>query len=329
LNLDAFPTALELIGGSPTTERARGVTARASHCGDPVLISAEVGLDPLAVARAIHDGSSRAAGRFASMDCAGQEAAELEQQMFGRARARRADKDDELEWIDQHSLIGSAFGGTFVLANLDELPSQLQGRLARLLRDGQVEIDSTGRGVPLDVRVMATVCGNIEDEIRDGKLRRELCSRFGLRLDLPPLRHRPADIPTLIGCVVAEASAASRVGIPTFSREALSLLAALPWRRNFEELREVLDVLALAAAGGTVHLEDVLGHVPIERMSTRRAGTATLREARVTFEREYIAAVLQRHRGRMDEAARTLGIQRTNLYRKVRQLGLGRARLQK
>jgi DNA-binding NtrC family response regulator len=115
--------------------------------------------------------------------------------------------------------------------------------------------------------------------------------------------------------------------VPTFSREALALLAALPWRRNFEELREVLDVLVLVADGGAVvQLDDVLGHVPLERLWTRPAGASSLREARQDFEREYIASVLSRHRGRMDEAARTLGVQRTNLYRKVRQLGIGRAR---
>jgi DNA-binding NtrC family response regulator len=82
----------------------------------------------------------------------------------------------------------------------------------------------------------------------------------------------------------------------------------------------------LVADGGTIRLDDVLGHVPIERLWTCPPGTQSLREARNHFEREYIAAVLSRHRGRMDEAARTLGVQRTNLYRKVRLLGIGRAR---
>jgi len=88
----------------------------------------------------------------------------------------------------------------------------------------------------------------------------------------------------------------------------------------------VLDVLVLAAEGGAIQLDDVLRHVPIERLWTRAPGAESLRQARHHFEREYIAAVLSRHRGRMDEAARALGVQRTNLYRKVRQLGIGRAR---
>ena len=126
--------------------------------------------------------------------------------------------------------------------------------------------------------------------------------------------------------MAADAAAASGVDVPAFSREALALLSALPWRRNLEELREVLDVLVLVAERATIQLDDVLEHVPIERLWTRPPGATSLREARNDFEREYIAAVLSRHRGRMDEAARTLGVQRTNLYRKVRQLGIGRTR---
>lgn len=320
--IEAFPTVLELLGGSPVAERARRGLALASGGTDPVLISAEIGLDALAVARAVHDGSSRALGDFVPVDCAGRDAAQLEGQLFGGLPAPRR---DDLDVVGEPSLMAKAFGGTLVLANFAELPSQLQGRLARLLRDGQVELASSER-VQLDVRVIATACGNLDEEIRDGKLRRELCARFSSRLDLPPLRHRPADIPMLIGCVVAESAAASGMRVPAFSREALSLLAALPWRRNFEELREVLDLLVLAVAGGTVWLEDVLGQVPIERVSGRPAGAGSLREARVSFEREYIVGVLHRHQWRMDEAARTLGIQRTNLYRKIRQLGIGRAR---
>jgi DNA-binding NtrC family response regulator len=300
-HLANYPAVIELIGGSPAAERARAAMNRASDSNDPVLISAETGLNLSTVARAIHDASSRASLAFAPIDCAAHDARELADRIFG----------------------GLTTGGTVVLENLNELPTQLQARLALVLRDGQIEVEGSGHAIAVDVRIVATVCGNIDEDIRNDTLRRDLCSRFLLRIDLPPLRQRPSDIPILIGCLVAEAAPASQVPLPTFSREALTLLAALPWRRNFEELREVIDVLVLSAVGGTVRLEDVLGHVPLERMSASHPNTASLREARMSFEREYIASVLRRHRGRMEEAARSLGVQRTNLYRKVRQLGIG------
>jgi DNA-binding NtrC family response regulator len=299
---EIFPTIVELVGNSPIAARARATMAQVSSTADPVLISAEAGLDAASVARAIHDASNRSSGPIVMLNCAVSDAAELERAIFNR----------------------DIFGGSVLLEQLEELPTPLQVRLARALRDGEIEADASGLGISFDVRVLATVGDNIEADLQEGKLRRELYVRFTQRLELPPLRHRPADIPTLIGCLVAESSSASRVPMPTFSREALTLLSALPWRRNLDELREVLDVLVLGAVGGTVRLEDVLGHVPVERMSAGHATTVSLREARISFERQYIASVLHRHRGRMEDAARSLGIQRTNLYRKVRQLGLAR-----
>ena len=295
--LETSHAVAELLGGSPAAETARAYVARASDTRDPALIAAERGLDALAVCRAIHGGSDLAAYSFVPVDCCRLTADAFDRELTSFTPRR-----------------------TIVMSNLDELPSPLQHRLAQLLQEDGATLSQA------DARVMATVTGNVEDAIAEGKLSRDLCMRFPLQLEVPPLRRRPADIPMLIGCVAAEAAAASGVAVPSFSREALALLAALPWRRNFEELREVLDVLVLVAEGGTIQLDDVLGHVPIERLWTRPPGAASLREARHHFEREYIASVLSRHRGRMDEAARTLGVQRTNLYRKVRQLGIGRAR---
>jgi DNA-binding NtrC family response regulator len=296
-HLETFHTAPELMGASAAAETARAYVARAADTRDPVLISAERGLDATAVCRAIHDNSDRTAYPFITADSAHQTADSFEREIAALAGRR-----------------------TIVLTNLNELPPLLQHRLAQLLPGVAV------RGRPSDARLVATVTGNVEDAIAEGKLLRDLCVRFPLQLEVPPLRRRPGDIAMLIGCVAGEAAAAGGVKIPGFSRDALALLAALPWRRNFEELREVLDVLVLVAEGGTIELDDVLRHVPIERLWTRAPGNSSLRDARNHFEREYIASVLSRHRGRMDEAARTLGVQRTNLYRKVRQLGIGRAR---
>jgi len=317
--------APELIGLAPATEHARGALLRALRSSDPVLITAEVGLDALGVARTLHERGPRHAGPFSIVDCASRSAAVLEQDIFGNANVWRP---DDFERISGTCAIASATGGTLVFAQVAEIPPHLQGRLARMLRDGQVEVDTWGR-VSLDMRVVATSAASVEDDMREGRMRRELCARFPLRVDLPPLRHRPSDIPTLVGCFAAETATSNHMAVPTFSREALLLLSALPWRRNFHELREVLDVLVSSAAGGIVRLDDVLAQIPLERSSVTRPGATSLKEARTSFEREYIAAVLQRHRWRMEDAARTLGIQRTNLYRKVRQLGIGRPRLQK
>jgi DNA-binding NtrC family response regulator len=297
----SFPTLVDLIGPSAPAERARAIFRRAATSHDPVLIVAEAGFDIPAVARAIHDASARFEGPFLVVDCGHPDSISLEQQVFGRL----------------------AFEGTLALVNLHELPLPLQARLARTLRDGQIETAASGDGIAFDVRVIAGVMSDAEGAIQEGTLRRDLYARFNVRLELPPLRQRAADIPMLIGCLVGEAAAAARVPIPTFSREALTLLAALPWRHNVHELREILAVLVRAVVGGAVRLEDVLDHVALEPVVWGEGSATNLREARLSFERHFIAKVLNRHRGRMDDAARSLGMQRTNLYRKVRQLGIG------
>ncbi len=303
-HLTAFSSIVELIGGSPAAEAARGSLGRAAGATSPVLIVVEPGLDGTAVARAVHDRSARRAGPFVVVECATDDAAHLAKQMFG-------------------TLAG---GGTLMLANLQEMSAPLQARLARMLRDGQSGSDGSD-AVPVDARLIASVNGSLNEAVQDGTLRRELIARFTQRIELPPLRLRPADIPTLIGCIVAESSIAAQLPVTTYTRESLTLLAALPWRRNLDELREVLDLLVRASVGGVVRLEDVLDHIPVERMTSGDGAATSLREARLSFERHYIATVLNRHRGRMEDAARSLGIQRTNLYRKVRQLGIGLQRV--
>jgi transcriptional regulator of acetoin/glycerol metabolism len=104
----------------------------------------------------------------------------------------------------------------------------------------------------------------------------------------------------------------------------MTVLAALPWAGNIDEVDTLLQKV-LKTAGASVTQEDVLAHVPMDGQFSRVDLTASLRDARRRFERDYIAAVLERHQWRMSEAARALGIERANLYRKTRQLGIVRA----
>jgi two-component system nitrogen regulation response regulator NtrX len=121
----------------------------------------------------------------------------------------------------------------------------------------------------------------------------------------------------------------AELGLPpkTLSRPALSLISALPWRGNAEELRTLLQSLVSGSAGGrAIALEDVLAHVRLDGGSVVFSNGGTLRQARARFEREYITSMLEQHHGRISDAAKALGIQRTNLYRKMRSLRLVRER---
>ena len=302
------PCPYELLGASPAVADAVAQVERAAADDRGVLITAEPGLDAEAVARAIHQRSQRRAQPFVALACDGASAAALEKQLIGPHQGRAA----ELDTIAQTSVLHRAAGGTLYLAGVNEMAAPLQRRLARLLRDGEVRVARRSAPVTIDVRVIASV----EDRL-DAGLREELLRRLPLTVEVPALRQRREDVQT-----IAEAMLASRHERRGFTPAALTVLAALPWRRNTAELGGLIQ--RLVAGGGSsaqpIRQEDVLAEVQLDRAPARPTGS--LRDARRQFEREFIASVLRDHSWHMREAARALGIERANLYRKARQLGI-------
>ena len=143
-----------------------------------------------------------------------------------------------------------------------------------------------------------------------------------VRIQLPPLRQRTEDVALLATHFLKEACRRNGIPAKAFSRSALTLLGALPWPGNTAELRLLTERLAVLVTRGVVLLEDVLANVRLEGAEALGGRSGTLREARERFERDYVATILQHHRGRMGDAARELGIERTNLYRKIKQLNI-------
>jgi DNA-binding NtrC family response regulator len=145
-------------------------------------------------------------------------------------------------------------------------------------------------------------------------------------VDVPPWRRRREDIPALATFSLRAAPA----GTPRpqqYSQSALALLSALPWPGTATELRHLIDNVCPAVHRAVIQLDDLLERASLDGLATRLDTGVTLRDLRARFEREYISAVLVRHHGRVGEAAKALGIQRTNLYRKVRQLNVARSLL--
>jgi len=311
---------LDLAGTSPAMQRLRDQIARAAARRGHTLVQAERGFDAATIARAIHD--ARAPGLpFILFGCADAESAEIERQLFGTSR-RRA--DGGLESLSDACVLRRVRGGTLFLRDVVELPAPVQARLARLLRDGEAHVDEHLYVAPIDARVVSSAATPLDAEVHAGRFREDLARRLSaLRLEIPPLRHRPEDIALLAAAAAAAACEQAELPRKPFTPAALTLLGALPWHGNITELERVVERLVRSAPGRTIRLEDVLasvrldgpGHAPV-------VPKGTLREARRWFEREYIAAVLHQHRWRTGEAARALGMQRTNLYRKARQLGI-------
>jgi DNA-binding NtrC family response regulator len=180
----------------------------------------------------------------------------------------------------------------------------------------------------LDVRLFVAGEETAAASHAGGQLRRELYDRVSqIEIEVPPLRRRREDIPVLAVSLLGELCHALRAPRQQFSRAALTVLGVLPWPGNGRELRHLVETLVRSVEHPVIQLEDVLGQVKLDGAAPRVDAAGSLREARAHFEREWISASLMKHQGRVEDAAKALGIQRTNLYRKIRQLNVPRALL--
>jgi DNA-binding NtrC family response regulator len=253
---------------------------------------------------------------------------DLEGRLFGAGSTSRGASRgaDGTEIIGQTSALLAAAGGTLFLTGILDAPARVQARLARVLRDREAKLAGGGRLIELTARTITAVESGIESAVTDGRLRRDLFGRLAhTRIELPPFRRRREDLPQLAAAIMHEVCASRGIAPKGFTRAALTLIAALPWRENGRGMRALLESVAATVAGAVVQLEDVLAHAAFEGGMPPADAGLSLRDAKLRFERECITAVLARHHGRMGEAAKALGIQRTNLYRKVRQLNVARA----
>jgi DNA-binding NtrC family response regulator len=308
----------DLVGSAPSVRAAADRAASAARSSDSILIVAESGFSPERIARAIHRSGPRAVRPFVVVDC-GEDHGSVMRRLFGGDRVSRSD----YETVAADSALAQADGGTIYLGGISEMPIAVQLRLSRLLRDGEMRLRKTT--VPLTFRLIASALPGLEAEVRERRFRPELYRRLQrVRIEVPPFRDRTGDLPALIDAAFSEICRAREIDCQ-LAPAARTALAALRWVGNLDELRHVLTRLVERCEDGVIRQEDVLADLqePQARPRTPPA-VASLRDARQTFERQYIATVLEEYGWRMTEAARVLGIERANLYRKTRQLGITR-----
>jgi two-component system, NtrC family, nitrogen regulation response regulator NtrX len=314
--------AIELTGRSAVICRVHEFVRRAAVSDGGVLITAERGCAVESLARELHARGRHRRGPFVTVDCASADVGVIDRTLFG---APAADEHADVEAIATVSRVAQARGGVLFLQNVAELPASAQSRLARIARDGEVRVD--GATVETGFRLVAGATPGIDADVDARRFRFDLFRRLAIvRIDLPPLRDRQEDVPALAARLLDDVCAARAAAPRTFTQAALALIGALTWPGNLHELREVIDRVVLETTDPIVHVEHLLPALHLQRTHAAFTPSGNLREARLRFEREYIASVLQHHGWHMAEAAQTLGIQRPNLYRKARQLGIPLAR---
>lgn len=306
-----------------------GLIERAAASKAGVLLVGETGAGRGFIARTIHACAHNGSAPFVTIDGSAILPADAERRILGTPGNGRHEGPERAlnapEAIYPGSLLHAALGGTAFFRHLEELPVRTQARLATLLRDREYLEQPGGDSVPFTARPIAAVDPDYQAHIDEGHVRPDLLRRFSeSRIVVPPLRDRQEDIPGLAQSFVADACRERQLPERALDGAALAVLAAMPWHGNGHELRALLESLvATVPDDGPITLRALLGHVSLEGHNNARALLGEpLREARQRFEREYISAVVAQHHGRIPDAARSLGIQRTNLYRKLRTLRL-------
>jgi two-component system response regulator HydG len=287
---------------------------RAARAPFPVLIVGESGSGKELVARAIHRLSPRRERRLCAVNCAALSEELLEAELFGHARGAFTGAIGE-----RAGLFEEADGGTLFLDEVGELSPRAQAKLLRVLQDGEVR--RVGENMPrrVDARVIAATNRHLDQDAEAGRFRSDLRFRLDvLRIEVPPLRDRPTDIPDLVAHFWEEA--ARRVGSrASLSPDTVTALTRFEWPGNVRQLQNVIASLAVhAPRRGRVTPALLPAHVA----RTAVPAGATFDAAREEFERRFVSAALARAGGQRARAARALGVTRQGLAKMLRRLGI-------
>jgi DNA-binding NtrC family response regulator len=293
-----------------------------------VLITGESGTGKEIVARAIHDHSPRAAKPFVPFNCTAVPRELLESHLFGYRRGAFTGAER-----DHAGLIRAARDGTLFLDEIGELGLDLQPKLLRFLESGEIHPLGEPGPFTVNVRIIAATNANLEQLVNDGRFREDLFYRLNvIRLTIPPLRERRDEIPGLVHHFTARAAGEFGKGRVRVAEETMEQLLLYQWPGNVRQLQNELRRLVALAEADAV-LEPHTLSQPILRALPQPPRASGDGELAVTLgdklqptinkiEREMITVALRTHQGRVDAAARALGISRKGLYLKRQRLGL-------
>jgi two-component system response regulator HydG len=310
----------ELLGESPGMQKLYDQLSRIADSEASVLIIGESGTGKELVARALHSRSRRRAKPFVAVNCAALPDALLESELFGHVKGAFTDARS-----DRKGLFVQAEGGTLLLDEIGEMPLSMQPKLLRTLQENQVRPVGSEREVSFDVRLLATTNRDLETAVEEGRFRQDLFFRINvIQLELPPLRSRGTDALLLSQQFIEAFAKRTGKNVVGMSESVAEKLLAYSWPGNVRELRNVIERAVALTRHDRLTVEDLPEKVRDYRSSQVFIGghdpsdLVPLEEV----QRRYILHVLDSANGNRTLAARTLGLDRKTLYRKLSQYGV-------
>jgi Nif-specific regulatory protein len=317
--VDQAAENVSLVGSSPAVTALRSTVGRVAGTDLAILILGENGTGKEVVAQSVHYLSKRRAEPFVAVNCAALTETLLESELFGHEKGAFTDAHES-----RAGKFELASGGTLFLDEIGDLSLGGQAKLLRVLEEKVVVRVGGSRPIHTDARVVAATNQDLAEMVRQKRFRQDLYFRLNVvTLGLPPLRDRGDDVMLLAEHFLADFCHKAHRKLLKFSAAARTRLEGHSWPGNVRELRNLMERLAYLHPGERIEAEDLAFILDPTREDSLLVGIdLPLTEATEKFQADYIKKNIERTRGNMSEAAKRMGLHRSNLYRKLRQLGL-------
>ena len=311
-----------MVGESYAMAKLREQVAMAAPTNGRVLIFGENGTGKELVARNIHQLSRRRTGPFVEVNCAAIPEELIESELFGHVRGAFTGAV-----ADRRGKFEAAHGGTIFLDEIADMSLKTQAQVLRVLQEQVMEAVGGSARIKVDARVLAATNKDLTAEIRAGRFREDLYFRLNVvPIFVPPLRERQEDIPLLADHFMAMLAREYGRRPKTFEPDALIALQRYAWPGNVRELRNLVERLMIMVPGERISSRDLTfldpGATTVLSQAPPISASAPLHDARDQFEREYILRALAAQQGNISRTAEVLGVERSNLYRKMRAFGI-------
>jgi len=310
-----------MIGKSDAIKMVFHKIEQIAERNSPVLITGENGVGKELVALAIHQRSKRAKKPLVKINCAAIPETLFEAELFGHVKGAFTGAH-----IAKKGKLQAADGGTVFLDEIGDLKLEAQAKVLRFLDSGEIQRIGSERTNTVNVRTIVASNKNLEQMVENGEFRKDLYFRLNVfNIHVPSLRERKEDIPLLVDYFLEIYAEENGTAKPSISASALSYLSGYDWPGNIRELRNVVERMMIIANDDLIDLHTArvsLQTGPSKNLNSNAKKKASLKEAMNSYEREIILQVLEQNNWKVADAAKALGVDRANLYRKMKVLGI-------
>ncbi len=305
----------QMIGQSNVIKKLTTEIARVAPTNARVFIGGESGTGKELVARAIHDNSERAGQPFVKVNCAAIPEELIEAELFGSEKGAYTSSVGQTD-----GKFFLAHKGTLFLDEVGDMSMRVQAKVLRVLQEGEFQRVGGSETVQVDVRVISATNKNLEKAVKEGRFREDLLFRLNVvPVFVEPLRKRKEDVPLLVDYFIRQYCERNGLRQKKLSPAALGPLMAYDWPGNIRELQNLCERLVIMSPGHEVTPDDLPSHIqrPKAIFSQAWADNLSLKELKQKVERDYILWHLQKSDWNITQTAKTLGVERTNLHKKM------------